>query len=238
MQPLVFYIQIRSAKETAPEVQEEKHMAFTRKYLAGLGIEAEKIESIMEAHVEVVEGLKSRIAETGDSADELARVKAELEQAKNDLKSAQDSISAAEKEEYKGKYESEKAAHEKLIADIAAEKTAKAQESALTKAAKAAKYSADAIASILDSKKDYAGRVTFDVDGKPTNMEEIMKAIAEDKPGLVPKAEEKRHEPSNPPADNGGKSTMTKADIMAIKDDAERQQAIKDNLAVFGLSEE
>ena len=201
-----------------------------------------QISAILDLNSRDIGNAKSKadhfLEQANELTEQLRAKEADITKLRSELASAQESISAAEKEDYKGKYESEKAAHEKLIADIAAEKTAKAQESALTKAAKAAKYSADAIASILDSKKDYAGRVTFDADGKPTNMEEIMKAIAEDKPGLVPKAEEKRHEPATPPADNGGKSTMTKADIMAIKDDAERQQAIKDNLAVFGLSEE
>ena len=210
-------------------------MAFTRKYLAGLGIEADKVDAIIEAHAEVVEGLKAKIAETGDSADELAKVKAELEQARKELKSAQDTIKAAEKDDYKGKYESEKAAHEKLQSEVAAKASAAKKEAALTAAAKAAKYSEDAISVILDSKKDYAARVEFGEDGKATNIDTILAEIAADRPGLAPKATETRHTPTTPPANTGGKKAITKEDIMNIKNTAERQRAIAQNPELFGL---
>lgn len=213
-------------------------MAFTRKYLAGLGLDADKIEAIMDAHVEVVDGLKARIAENNDSADELAKVKDELAQAKNDLKTAQDKIEAAEKDDYKAKYESEKAAHQKLQSDIAAEKTAAKQETTLKAAAKKAKYSADAIALILDSKKDYAGRVEFDENGNATNIDAVLADIAADRPELAPKAKETHHNPATPPEGSGVKTKMTKSEIMAIKDDTERQRAIKENLDVFGISDD
>lgn len=211
-------------------------MAFTRKYLAGIGIEADKIEAIMEAHVEVVNGLKEKIAESGDSAEELAKVKAELVQAKNDLKTAQDTIKAAEKDDYKGKYEAEKAAHEQLISDNAAKESAAKKEKALMEAAKAAKYSDDAISVILDSKKDYASRIEFDKDGKATNLDDIMKSIAEDRPALVPKATETpHHNPSNPPANNPAQKGMTWEDIDKITNTAERQKAMLANMDALGI---
>lgn len=208
---------------------------FTRKYLAGLGLEADKIEAVMEAHVEVVEALKGKIAESGDRAEELAKVQAELRQVKEDLKAARATIEAAEKEDYKGKYESEKAAHEKLVSDIEAEKVAAKKEQALTKAAKAAKYSADAIASILDSKKDYAGRIEFDENGNATNAEEILKAIAADRPGITPKVEKERHTPANPPASDGAKRSLTWEEIDKIKNPVERQKAMLESKESLGI---
>lgn len=211
-------------------------MPFTRKFLAGLGIEADKVDAIIEAHAEVVSGLKAQIAENGDSADELAKAKAELEQAKKDLKTAQDTIKAAEKDDYKGKYEAEKAAHEKLQADITAKESAAKKEAALSAAAKAAKYSEDAIAVILDSKKDYASRIEFDKDGKATNVDAILSEIAADRPGLVPKATETHHEPATPPAGAGGKKSVTWEDVDKIKDTAARQAFMAENMEALGLS--
>lgn len=211
-------------------------MPFTRKFLAGLGIEADKVDAIIEAHAEVVSGLKAQIAESGDSADELAKAKAELEQAKKDLKTAQDTIKAAEKDDYKGKYETEKAAHEKLQADIAAKADAAKKEAALAAAARAAKYSDDAISVILDSKKDYAAKIEFDKDGKATNSDAILSEIAADRPGLVPKATEQHHTPANPPANPGGKKTVTWDDVDKIKDTAERQAFMAQNMESLGLS--
>lgn len=210
---------------------------FTRKFLAGLGIEADKVDAIIEAHAEVVEGLKAKISESADSADELAKVRAELEKAKNDLKTAHDTIKAAEKDDYKGKYEAKNAEFEKLQADITAKESAAKREAALTEAAKAAKYSEDAIALILDSKKDYASRIEFDKDGKASNMDDIMQAIADDRPGLVPKATETHFTPSNPPANDGVKpKALTWDDIDKIKDTAERQNAMLANMESLGIN--
>lgn len=211
-------------------------MSFTRKFLAGIGIDADKIEAIMEAHVEVVNGLKEKIAEAGDSAEEFTKVKAELEQAKNDLKAAQATIKAAEKDDYKTKYETEKAAHEKLIADNAAKVTAAKKESALTAAAKAARFSDDAIAVILDSKQDYAGKIEFDDEGKATNVDAIIEEIKKARPQFVPKQQEQVHTPANPPADTGGKKALTWEDIDKIKDTAERQKAMIENKESLGLA--
>lgn len=210
-------------------------MSFTRKFLAGIGIDADKIEAIMEAHVEVVNGLKEKIAEAGDSAEEFTKVKAELEQAKNDLKAAQATIKAAEKDDYKTKYETEKAAHEKLVSDISAKETARKKESALTAAAKAAKFSDDAISAILDSKQDYAGKIEFDDEGKVTNAEAIIETIRKERPQFAPKEQQQLHNPANPPADTGGKKKVTWEDIDKIKDTAERQKVMLENMEQLGL---
>lgn len=210
-------------------------MAFTRKYLSGLGIEPDKIEAIMEAHVEVVNGLKEKISEAGDSAEEFAKVKAELEQARNDLKTAQATIKAAEKDDYKTKYETEKAAHEKLMSDISAKETARKKESALTAAAKAAKFSDDAISAILDSRQDYAGKIEFDEEGKVTNADAIIETIRKERPQFAPKEQQILHSPASPPADTGGKKKVTWEDIDKIKDTAERQKVMLENMEQLGL---
>lgn len=209
-------------------------MAFTRKYLASLGLESDKIEAIMEAHLEVVDGLKTAIAETSDRAQDYAKATAELEQVKKDLQAAQEKIAAAEKDDYKAKYESEKAAHEKLQADIAAKETAAKKEAALTKAAKKEKYSADAIAMILDSKRDYAARIELDADGNATNIAEIMEAIKTDRPNLAPKTVAEKHTPANPP-ESRVSTTMTWEEIDKIKDDGQRQAAMLANMEALGI---
>ena len=54
-------------------------MALTRKYLKALGIEDEKIEQIIEAHTETVDGLKNERDGFKASADKLAEVQKELD---------------------------------------------------------------------------------------------------------------------------------------------------------------
>lgn len=209
-------------------------MAFTRKFLAALGLESDKIDEIIAAHAEVVEALKTQNAEGKDAAAQLAKVNAELEAVKKSLEVAEQKLADAEKADYKGKFETEKAAREKLESDIAAKETAAKKEAALTAAAKKAKYSDDAISMILDSKQDYASRVEFGEDGKPTNIEDILGAIATDRPALTPKVTESHHTPATPPANTGAKKP-TKDEIMAIKNTTDRQRAIAENPELFGL---
>lgn len=209
-------------------------MAVTKKFLVALGIEPDKADEIMTAHAETIEGLKAKIEESKGAAEQLAAVTAELEAAKKSLAEAEQKLADADKADYKGKYEAEKAAREKLESDVAAKETAAKKEAALTAAAKKAKYSDDAIAMILDSKRDYAGRIEFDKEGKPTNIDAILGEIATDRPSLTPKVTETHHTPATPPANNGA-GKPTKDEIMAIRNTADRQRAIAENPELFGL---
>lgn len=57
-------------------------MALTRKYLTGLGIEADKIDLIIEAHADTVSGLKAEIAESKEKAEKATELEAENEKLK------------------------------------------------------------------------------------------------------------------------------------------------------------
>lgn len=60
-------------------------MAFTRKFLSALGIEADKIDEIINAHVEVVEGLKEERDGFKKDAEKLADVQKQLNEANDKL---------------------------------------------------------------------------------------------------------------------------------------------------------
>lgn len=92
-------------------------MAFTRAFLEGLGVDASKIGAIIEEHTDTTNRILAELKEAKGNADKLTAVQKELD----DLK----------KEDYKGKYESEKSEHEKLKTSIANEKAKSAKESAL-----------------------------------------------------------------------------------------------------------
>ena len=211
-------------------------MALSRAFLRALGIEEDKISEIVKANSESLAGVTEERDKYRAEAEKLSALQKQLDDTQKQLQEAQATIKAAEKDNYKGKYEAEKAAHEKYVADIEAKEAAAKKEQALVNAAKAAKYSDDAISVILDSKKDYAAKIEFDKDGKATNLDEVMKSIAEDRPALVPKAVEiAHHNPSNPPANNPYKKEMTWEDIDKIKDTNERQKAMLDNMESLGL---
>lgn len=231
----MIYTKFQIAKGTATEEQEEIYMALSRAFLRALGIEEDKISEIVKANSESLSGVTEERDKYRAEAEKLTALQKQLEETQKQLQEAQATIKAAEKDDYKGKYESEKAAHEKLQSDIAAKETTAKKEAALKAAAKAAKYSDDAISVILDSKKDYAGRIEFDKDGNATNLDAIIKAIAEDKPALVPHESATAHNPATPPANVGASQKITWDDIDKIKDTKERQAAMLQNMESLGI---
>ena len=96
-------------------------MALTRKMLKAMGIEEEKIEQIIEAHAETVDGLKEDVTKYKADAEKLHTVQKELD----DLKAAGDGG-------YKEKYEKEKKAFEDFKNEQTAKETRAAKEKAYT----------------------------------------------------------------------------------------------------------
>lgn len=81
--------------------------------------------------------------------------------------------------------------------------------------------------------------VSFDelkmTDGKLDDVEKITKEAKEEWGDFIVSTKESGVSSANPPANNGGKSTRTKEEIMAIKDTTERQKAIAENHELFGF---
>lgn len=215
--------------------------AFTRSWLKSRGYEDEQIEELISAHTEVTRALKSQISEAKDEVDNLksemgdiSKVKEELKAAKNELKTTKEQLTAIEKDrdDYKSKSETINADFEKLKTETANRATAAKKEAALKAELKNGKYSDEAVNVIFDSKKDYASKVEFDDEGKAKNLESIMKEIGTAYPQYIPKSSTSGNTPATPPS-NGGTTALTKKDIMAIKDTAQRQKAIAENISLF-----
>ena len=99
-------------------------MSLTRSYLKSLGLDEEKISSVIEAHSETVSALNQRYSElearyndAKQSADQLPDLQRELETMK--------------KEDFRTKYESEKSAHEALKESLAKKESRAACEKAV-----------------------------------------------------------------------------------------------------------
>lgn len=210
-------------------------MALTRRFLAALGIEAEKIDEIIAAHTESTEALKAQIAEGKAETGKLAEVQAQLDKATKDLETANAALSTAEKDNYKGKYEALTAELETLKTETAAKETATAKKAALTEQLKSAGYSDRATRLIL--RNGFADSVELDGDGKATNLDDVIKTIQSDADfsGFTPKVKETEHEPQNPPANSGGKKAITWEDIDKITDTEQRQAVIAQNMESLGI---
>lgn len=86
-------------------------MALTRKALKAMGLTEEQVDSIIEAHTETVDGLKNQITTYKADAEKLQEVQRELD----DLKNGDD---------WKSKYDAEKAAHDKTKSEHTAKEVA------------------------------------------------------------------------------------------------------------------
>lgn len=82
-------------------------MSITRKFLKAMGIEDDKIEQIIDAHTETVDGLKADVDKYREDALKLPDVQKEL----NDLKAAGDGGLQKQLDDLQKKYDDDAAAH-------------------------------------------------------------------------------------------------------------------------------
>lgn len=195
-------------------------MALTRKLLKGMGLTDEQVDTIIEAHTDTVDGLKSDISKYKVDAEKLPGVQKQLD----DLKAAGDGG-------YKEKYEKEHKAFEDYKSDI----TAKESKAAKEKAVRAYFEGKNITGANLDLAMRGCGEemAALELDGDKIKDTKSLDALVEGAyKGLVSTTQTKGANPANPPANAGG-STMTKDQIMEIKDRAERRAAIAANLNLF-----
>lgn len=198
-------------------------MALTRKFLSALGIDADKIDEIISAHTETVDALKQERDEYKATADKLPSVQKEL----NDLKTAAEKDG---KDPYKVKYEAIKEEFENYKNEQTAKET-KAQKQAAYKALLAecgvADKRIDAVLRVSD-----VDAIKIDKDGKIEDAAKLKKSIAEEWSDFIVTKSQQGANTATPPQNNGN-TTMTKADILKIKDTRERQKAIAEHIDLF-----
>jgi hypothetical protein len=188
-------------------------MAFTRKALQAMDIDADKIDSIISLHMETVNALK----------EELVTVKKDFDVYKAD----------SEKDIAKAKSEAEKSAKE--YADYKAETEKKADND--KRAADYRKIIKDnGIADkYIDSvlKVSALSEIEYDKEGNIKNADAIGKSVKENFSDFIPSVNIKGADTPTPPKNTAGK--QTKEDILNIKDTTERQKAIAENHELFGF---
>lgn len=201
-------------------------MALTRKFLTAMGVDAEKIDEIINAHTETVDALKEERDKYKADADALPAIQKELD----DLKQA------AEKNKdnpYKAQYEELKSEFDAYKADIEKKQTLQNKTDAYKALLQEAKISDKRLASILKVSQDDIDKIEFDAEGKVKDSDKIVKAITEEWADFVVTEGTKGADKNNPPASSGG--AMTKEDILKISDTSERQRAMAENHELFGF---
>lgn len=198
-------------------------MALTRKMLEAMGIENEKIETIIEAHIEVTDSLKKQVLQYKEDAEKLPNVQKEL-----------DGLKAKGDDGYKEKYEAEKQAHDALKADIENEKSFVAKEKAYREMLKVAGVKEKFIDTIVRAEKSTIENLQLDEDGKIENIDTLTESATSTWSDFVATTTTKNAEVETPPANNN--SQMSKEDLYK-KDDrgryvmsaSERQKVLAQN---------
>lgn len=184
-------------------------MALTRKMLEALGVEEKAIEQIIDAHIEVVNGLKDKLKAAEEDAGKYADAKKELDGLKTG--------------DYKSKYEKEHAEYEAYKKSVAEKETKTAKEQAVR-----AFFEAKGI---TGTNLDIAMRgVTAELeqleiaDGKIKDTKSLDDLVGGTFAGLVTKTSKQGAKTPNP-QNNAGGSVLSREEIMKIKDTSERQKA-------------
>lgn len=205
-------------------------MALTRKMLSAMGIDDEKQDEIINAHIEVVNALK----EERDNYQAEAKKSENLQKQIDDLQKNMDN---GENSPYKVKYDAKveelndlKQQFEDYKADVSAKETEAKKSSAYKALLKEAGVSEKRINSIV--RVTDLSKVELDDEGKIKDPEELTNNIKNEWADFIVTESKHGATVSNPPANTGG-SKKSKEEIFAIKDTAERQQAMLENKELF-----
>lgn len=198
-------------------------MALTRKFLKALEIDGDKADQIIEAHTETIDGLRTSLDAAQADANKLPEIQKQLEAVQADLE-------AVKKDSYKVKYEAIKEDFDAYKAEQTQKEARAAKETAFRALLKAAGVSEKRMESVL--RVSDVDSVELDDKGKITGAKEWMKSIQEEWADFIETTETQGAQTPNPPANTGG-GTMTRDDILKIRDASDRQRAIAENIELF-----
>jgi hypothetical protein len=191
-------------------------MALTRKMLKGMGLTEEQIDTIIEAHTDTVDGLKDKAGQVEGLEKQVKDLQGQIEAAKGgkDWK--------AEHDKLKGEFDT----YKQQVAEKAADDAKLREVRRLGKEAGLSDAGIEKAAKYTDRKGMELGE-----DGKAKDAAAIVKSLREEWPEYIVKTARKGVQPATPPGD--GMVSRTREEIMSIKDTAERQQAIAENMDLF-----
>ena len=201
-------------------------MALTRKMLKAMGIEDEKIDQIIDAHAETVDGLKESLKKVQADAQALPGLQKELETAQADLE-------AAKKDGWKDKHDALKKEFEDYKKGVTAKETKAAKEAAARAYYESKGITGKALGVAMRGSGPEIEALELGEDGKIKDTKALDALVAGDFSGLVGQTHTKGANTSTPPAGSGG--AKSKEDILKIKDAGERQKAMVENHELFGF---
>ena len=185
------------------------------------------VKEIMAGHEASIEALQEERDNYKDSASKYESEHKRAEDLEKKLKDANES----NKDSYKVKYEAMKEEFDEYKKGIQAEKTKATKTEAFKALLKEIGISEKRIDSV--TKVSDIDSLKLDKDGKIDGIEELKKSLETEWADFIVKEQSKGANVANPPAGNGGAKTMTKEEILAIKDTTERQRVMLENKDMF-----
>lgn len=205
-------------------------MALTRKMLSAMGVDDEKQDEIIKAHIEVVDALKDERDSLKADAKKATALQKELDELKEATKNS-------DRSPYKVKYEAKVEELDKLQkefddykADVDAKETASKKIAAYKVLLKEAGVSDKRVDSII--KVTDLDDVELDEDGKAKDADKLKENIKSEWADFIVTQAETGAQTANPATNTGG-NKMSKDEILKIKDTAERQKAMLENKELF-----
>ena len=206
-------------------------MGLTRKALAAMGIEAEKVDQIIEMHTETLEAIK---AERDSAREDLKKFKADSEKLSDVQKElAELKAKTDQPDVYKEKYEKVKKDFDDYKGEITAKETKAAKEKAYRAMLKEVGVSDKRLDTVMKASVGTIDSVELDDEGNLKNVDELKNNAKTEWADFIVSTGTKGASTPTPPANTGG--AKTKDEIMAIKDTSKRQAAIAENHELFGL---
>ena len=204
-------------------------MALTRKMLKAMDIDEEKIEQIIEAHSETVAALKAEKDNYKEDAEKLSETEKELNKLKTEIAKNGNDEKVSKKD-----YDALKAEYDSYKNQINAKETHSAKEHAFRELLEKAGVNNKRFNAIV--KVSNIDDLELDENGKIKDAEKCTEQIKSDWADFIQTTSVKGADIANPPMNNGSGHRKSKEEILSIKDTAERQKAISENLDLFGIN--
>lgn len=178
-------------------------MALTRKFLSALGIESDKVDEIIDAHTDTVDGLKKQRDQFKAQADELEGARKELEDTQKELNDLKEAAKNGNNP-YKEQYEQLKAEFDQYKADQNAKEVLADKTAAYKALLKEAGISEKRIDSILKLKSTEFDSLELDDDKKIKNSDKLKESMKEEWADFIVQGGKQGANTQVPPANKGG----------------------------------
>jgi chromosome segregation ATPase len=204
-------------------------MALTRKMLTALGIEDAKIEQIIDAHTETVNGLKDEISELKDKSGSADDVQKKLEASEKKVAELQKQVDDGKNDSYKEKYDTLAKEYKDYKTQVDTEKSHSAKETIYRNLLKEAGVSEKRIDSIIKLKSADIDNIKVGKDGNIDDPTKVKDDIKTEWADFIVEKKDAGTNPANPPV----KATPVSLDAvksMSIDEINKNWDSIKDTL--------